>query len=293
MKLDKALELFLSEYPNHNTVRAYRGVLEPMVMSIGAGRAVTRITTGDLLEYAADNIRTPDHAQATIYKQIKTLKTFFNWLVRIGELDKSPAAGVRQIRRKRDVNREKAMRDEEFEKLVSYYQWKPQQLAIVLFLGDTGCRAGGLASVRISALDIPNLTATVTEKGDKTRPVWFGERTAQALREWLIQRGLQNHDFVFCHRHGPYKPAAISQIVRRALNATGGRSLGAHSTRHRKAFQMADSRIAPSVAATALGHENVNTTLNSYYPADYDRAREVIRELAEPAPNRILKINNT
>lgn len=39
MKLDKALELFLSEYPNPATVRAYRGVLQPMVESIGRGRS--------------------------------------------------------------------------------------------------------------------------------------------------------------------------------------------------------------------------------------------------------------
>lgn len=130
------------------------------------------------------------------------------------------------------------------------------------------------------------------EKGDKERPVWYGELTAQVLRQWLIQRGRHDHDFVFCHQRGPYTPASISLIVRRAAVRTGCRSLGSHSTRHRKAFQLADARIAPSVAATALGHESINTTMNSYYPADYDRAQDAIQELAaKPADRRILKIN--
>lgn len=158
MKLDKALELFLSEYPNPATVRAYKGILLPMIEAVGKSRSCELVSTPDLLEYVADHVRTPDHAHATIRKHIKSIKTFFNWLVKIGELPKSPAEGVRQIRLRRDVNREKAMRDDEFERIVSYYQWQPQKLAIILFLGDTGCRAGGgshtpTQQVRFTQLD--------------------------------------------------------------------------------------------------------------------------------------------
>jgi hypothetical protein len=50
--------------------------------------------------------------------------------------------------------------------------------------------------------------------------------------------------------------------------------------RHRKGYQFADGRIAPSVAKTALGHENVLTTLQHYYPDDWERAKTSLEQLS-------------
>lgn len=58
------------------------------------------------------------------------------------------------------------------------------------------------------------------------------------------------------------------------------RTLSAHSFRHRKGHQFADARINPSVAATALGHESVLTTLQHYYPDDWETAAEAMEEFA-------------
>ncbi len=183
------------------------------------------------------------------------------------------------------VGRDKAMTDDELAVLESYTLWKVRDRAILLFLADTGCRAGGAAKLKLQDLDIDHLKAMVTEKGEKTRPVWFGEKTATALRKWLLKRGPRPHDFVFCGDNGPLLPASISQVIRRASYATDIRSLGSHSLRHRKGFQLADARVAVTVAATALGHENPMTTMENYWPNDYARAEQAIRELVEkPEP---------
>ena len=41
--------------------------------------------------------------------------------------------------------------------------------AILLFLLDTGCRAGGLFSLKVDDLDLQHLRANVLEKGEKGR----------------------------------------------------------------------------------------------------------------------------
>ena len=80
------------------------------------------------------------------------------------------------------------------------------------------------------------------------------------------------------------KPENVSLIIRRAAQLAGVRVLSSHSLRHRKGHQLADSRIAPSIAATVLGHSDVVITLQHYYPADWESAEQAMRELmTDPA----------
>lgn len=280
MKLEEAIGLFVGKYDAADTRRTYHQVLTDMALFIGVARPVEFITTVDLLLYL-QQIKQRGIKDATEYKYVKTLKTFFNWLVFIKAIPESPAASVQAKRPARVVGRNKAMTDEEFSTLESYTLWKARDHAILLFLADTGCRAGGAAKLKLQDLDLDLLKAKVIEKGKKTRPVWFGEETAMALRKWLLKRGPRPHDYVFCGDNGPLLAASISQVIRRASYATEIRSLGSHSLRHRKGFQLADARVAVTVAATALGHENPMTTMENYWPNDYERAEQAIRELAE------------
>jgi integrase len=117
--------------------------------------------------------------------------------------------------------------------------------------------------------------------------VSFGENTAQALRNWLFVRP-QKHRvtgvYVFSLNGEYMNPEQISQIIRRNCHRIGLRSLGAHSLRHRKGHQFADARIAPTIAAVALGHADVTTTLSHYYPDDYESADRALRELSQDNP---------
>jgi integrase len=106
----------------------------------------------------------------------------------------------------------------------------------------------------------------------------LGEDCVNAIKQWLFKRTLQS-EYVFSRKRTPLQSAQVGQIVRRACLAAGVRSLGSHSLRHRKGHQLADSKIAPSIAATALGHSNVHVTLEHYYPADFESAEEALREL--------------
>jgi len=160
MKLEEALRLFVDSYANPNTRRAYEGVLEPFVSAIGPKRDVEIITPVDIQRYIADlthrlvryegHSRRPAEAGAlsdfTIRKHIKTIKTFFNWMVRLEILMRSPVRiqvqkvpiGVRQDRK---------ATDEEVELILRACFGHTRNYALVLFLADTGCRAGGVATI--------------------------------------------------------------------------------------------------------------------------------------------------
>lgn len=278
MKLHNALKLFLDDYDKASTRRAYSSVLEPLIREIGPGRPVQLISNADIHSYIHD--LDPGLAPATVRKHVKSIKTFFNWLVLMHEIDRSPAATLKQRRLDPHIDKSLAAADEEVAEMLHVAYGDPRAFALISFLADTGCRIGGAATLRVENVSLENLEAVVTEKGDKTRPVWYSSETASALRRWIIRKPAG--DFVFCRSDGlPMTSPSLAQVVRRVCVRAGLRSLGPHSLRHRKGHQLSDAGISPTIAAAALGHSDPTVTMQFYYPHDYNRAQAAIRATHE------------
>lgn len=287
MHLSDAISLFLGEY-KPTTRKTYAASLTIMQGYLGPARPLADIQPAHVIEFFQKVIYSRDLAPATIQKHTKTVKTFFNWCVRIDLLVKSPALAIRGKKLPRNISRDKAMSDAELSAIIEAVRWdKPRDFALILFLADTGCRRGGVAGLQLKDIDWGKLRAVVTEKGEKSRLVAFSPLCALALQRWLANR--QAHykihgTYVFSTDGSPMKAENVSLIIRRAAAAAGVRVLSSHSLRHRKGHQLADSRIAPSIAATLLGHSDVTITLRHYYPADWESAEKAARELmTDPA----------
>jgi integrase len=280
LPLQDAIDLFLAQHKD-TSAASYWSNLKVVAEIIGAKRLIEDITAKDIgLVQKYINNPGRNYADATRTKYIKVMKTFFNWLVKNNFLEGSPAGFLKVPKVNPYVDPEKAMTDEELRKLLDYVKWKPRDYALVLFLADTGARAGGASGLRWQDIDFEELRAIVTEKGDKSRPVAFGDLCASALKAWLIRRPKTAGLYVFSATKTPIKAPCISQIITRACVRAGVRPLGSHSLRHRKGHQFAENRIAPPTAALAMGHTDVNVTMGSYYPAGWARTDEALRALA-------------
>lgn len=87
--------------------------------------------------------------------------------------------------------------------------------AILAFLLDTGCRAGGVVALKIADVDLVEKRAFVTEKGDKTRVVIFTSFTADCLRAWLEERQSGAPTFFHSRTLEPLTPSGLYQVLRR------------------------------------------------------------------------------
>lgn len=279
LTLQKSIQLFLGEHIE-TTARTYYYSLRPFADFVGPARPLTAISPALVLEAmqhmrARPTLKSP----ASVNKHIKTLRTFFNWCVKCGFIEASPAAALKRQRQSAQVERVKAMPDHVYERLVSFAQWNPRQHALVLFLGDTGCRIGGAAGLRWSQIDFEKCEALVVEKGHPLRPVWFGEACRRALINWRAAAPMDRGDYVFSARGGRIKADNLGQFFTRTTEKARLGRWGPHSLRHRKGFQLADDKVAPTVAATALGN-TISVTMEHYYPRDDERAAQAIRDLA-------------
>lgn len=273
MELKEAVDMFLDD--QIETTRAsYIYPLKYLVAWIGEAKEVDQIRPSMLLEYQNSSLKKRTFSPATLNKHVKTIKTLFNWLVKIDEIAKSPAHALKVKRLPMYVSRDKAITDEEYALLLDYTRWKPRDHALLLFLADTGCRVGGAAGLKISDLDLKNRRGVVTEKGDKTRPVRYGPRCAAALAAWLLRRPRSAGPYLFSSTADPIKADNISLIIRRLCVKVGIRVLSGHSFRHRKGHQLADQKTPITLAARFLGHSDPNVTAMHYYPADWESAEQ-------------------
>jgi integrase len=289
VELKKAVNLFLNNQ-RETTRQSYKYPLKYFVAWMGESRLVESIRPEHLVEYDQMSLKPRDYAPATERKHIKTLKTLFNWLIDLDVIDKSPARVLKAKRLPMYIERDKAMTDEELALLLDHainhprktLLYRNRDYALILFLADTGCRIGGAAGLKVSEIDFESRRASVVEKGDKRRKVKFGPLCAVALARYVLMRPRAAGAYVFSTGKGPIKADNISLMLRRMCRQLGLRVLSGHSLRHRKGHQLADSRVAPSIAATALGHADPVTTLMNYYPADWASAEAELDKLATP-----------
>ena len=282
MDLKQAINLFLGRY-KPTTREAYHFILIPMQDYLGPARPVLDLRPEHVIEYY-NHLVASAYAPATKNKAIKGIKTFFNWLVSIESIEKSPAKTLKRLKREKYVSRDKAMSEDEFTRLLTYLQFKPRDYALILFLADTGSRALSAAYLTLDTLSLQTKTARVIKKGGDYYPVAFETACAQAIAYWLHQRPPAAGVYVFSRSAVAVKPANISQIIRRACLKVGIRSLGSHSLRHRKGHQFSDAGTSPSIAAVGMGHASPQTTLENYYPHDWETAERELRKLAYRPP---------
>jgi integrase len=273
--LQEAIALFLAQYKKKSQ-ETYGYNLKNFATFTGPDRPIEAITALHILEYQ-QHIESRPIKLATRATYFRTVKVFFNWLVKAKLLDESPARLLRTPRSQLAVEKSKAMTDEELKKILDWAKWRPRDFALILFLADTGCRAGGAAGLRVQDIDFENMRAMVTEKGEKTRPVSFEPVCARALQAWMKKRPADAGEYVFSVTDQPVQAASISQVITRACLRAGVRPLGSHSLRHRKGHQLAFGLIPPTLAAQAMGHSNPNTTMESYYPTSWSKVDEIMR----------------
>ncbi len=225
----------------------------------------------------------------TIRGIVENCRQLFNWLVNEGLLQESPAKRL-ELPALPDAP-PKMMAEDDLEKLIeaarklSGRYRRARNVALLLFIRDTGCRIGGASTLRFEHLDLERGRAWVTEKGrggGKTRAVFLKDEAIAALREWIAlhpknkkRRVLKTkrmsrtaREFVFVSERYPFAPLATHSIydVFRSLKKKArvkGR-VNPHGLRHRRAKTMLENGAPLGLVSQVLGHADIRTTHKSY-----------------------------
>ena len=134
-------------------------------------------------------------------------------------------------------------------------------------MASTGCREDGIVTLERRNLNMERREALVTEKGAKSRMVFFDNETHKALSKWLLARGESETDRVFLTLTGnaPLTSSGIYQIFKRAAKKAKVKdSWSPHQWRHAFARNFLRNGGDIGVLSQILGHSGIDVTLRHY-----------------------------
>lgn len=137
----------------------------------------------------------------TVNSDLRALRRLWGWLVREGLAESNVPRLVPFVKTPRELP--KAVATDDLMRLVRHLpNESARDRALILFLIDTGCRIGGALGMTLERLSLEQRRAIVTEKGARSRAVYFTDTTAEALGEWLRRRGRDPSPLVFLSAKG-------------------------------------------------------------------------------------------
>jgi integrase/recombinase XerC len=272
MKLSAAIEaLCVATRANgcsKRTVGSYRDKLKWLVEFLG-DVDVEDITVHDLRRWVA-HLMDSNLSPFTVQSRVRHAKRLFNWLAEEGDLDDNPMKRIHtptpRRRKPKGIHQEDVLALLEGAQGPGLYDLRDR--ALILFLADTGARAGGVCGLKMQDLDVDAGLAAVTEKRGKTRYVMFTEPTAEALRDWLEAANIEGGPVFLglgSRSEGALTPNGLSQMLRRRsaeLETVG--PTNPHAFRHAFARHYLLDGGDLGTLSELLGHESVEITKNYY-----------------------------
>jgi site-specific recombinase XerD len=201
---------------------------------------------------------------ATLNSYYRALKTFFNWLVMEGMLDKIPFNNIKPPRVPRMIP--KPFSNQDITELLNLCTGNNflalRNRALVLLFLDTGLRLNEMANIKIVDVNFEGEVITVMGKGAKQRVVRMGKEAQKALLKYLLMRNDNLPCLWLTEEHRPLKKSGI-QIAMRRLSWRAGitdAKPGPHTFRHSFATQSLRNGAGSFFVQALLGHSTLSTT---------------------------------
>jgi site-specific recombinase XerD len=233
----------------------------------------------------------PPLAPATIARRLSTLRRWFGWLRRHGEIAADPTAGLSAPRGEARLPR--VLKGDEIHQLLDEppgrVQDDPAAIrvrddAICELLYGSGLRVGELVGLRAGDVDLAGRTVTVLGKGAKVRRVPVSPAAATAVGRWLDglrdelrgpvtgHDGPDDHDRLFWNRR---RRPMTARDVRRVLDRRAPVPTHPHALRHSFATHLLDGGADLRAVQELLGHADLATT-QRYTHVSRERLRRVV-----------------
>ncbi len=206
-------------------------------------------------------------AARSIARRLSAARSFFDYLIREGQLTSNPGADVRAPKRGArlpatvDVDRMTALLDIPADTPIAC-----RDRAMMELLYSSGLRLAELIGIDLTDLELADRTVTVTGKGAKTRILPIGETAVAALRAWLDVRAefddSRATQALFVSRRGKrISPRSVQERIKYWARRRGiDVNLHPHLFRHSFATHVLESSGDLRGVQELLGHADISTT---------------------------------
>lgn len=241
------------------TLRFYRQQLEPFLAFL-LEQGVSKpegITAPHIRSYLV-GLQRRGLADASQHAAARSIRAFCNFMVKEDLLAASPMRKVQMPRQEKVIL--PAFEPDDVKRLLAACKIN-RDVAIVLCLLDTGCRAAEFIGLDVGDVDMKTGTVKVRlGKGRKQRLTFLGARTRKALLKYLIERGSPRPEepLWLSHKTGDrITDAGLRLLCRRLGQAAGVAHCHPHTFRRTFALWSLRSGMNIYALQQLMGHSDL------------------------------------
>lgn len=220
------------------------------------------------------------------------LSAIFNFAIKYYKLPSNPARICGSMGKK-NADSMLFWTKEEFKKFIDYVSDKPISEIAFKILFWTGIRSGELLALTLNDFDFKAQTISVNKNYARHggEDLILTPKTPKSKRTITIPLFLCEVVQEYASKLYDYKPnERLFQVTKyylrhemeRGVKNTGVKRIRIHDLRHSHASLLIELGFSPLLISERLGHENIETTLNTYshlYPNKHSEVAEKLQEL--------------
>ena len=256
-----------------HTMRTKKYIVELKILLYFGNKRVNDITAADIRQWQNELIKmgySPTYLK-TINNQLSAI---FNYAVRYYDLKSNPCAKAGSMGKSKAEEMD-FWTVEEFRKFIDSVMNKRLSYMAFMTLYWTGMRLGELLALNPKDVDLEKRTISITKsyqrlgKKDVVSPpktpkskrvITIPEFLATDIKDYMDSLyDLQENDRLF-----PITKYYLEHEMQRGIKESGVKRIRVHDLRHSHASMLIELGFSPLEIANRLGHEKVETTLNTY-----------------------------
>jgi len=216
-------------------------------------------------------------SKSSVARKISTIRTFFNYMCREGNLVNNPGKMVSTPKRGKTLP--KFLSVDEADRLlgtpVGEDRLSIRDRAILETFYSAGLRIGEIVAINIEDLNLSEGLIKVKGKGRKERIVPVGEKAVDAIKKYLATSQLTNTLPLFLNKYGKrITTRSVHRIVDKYKKLSGLWDITPHSLRHSFATHLLEGGADLRSVQEMLGHASLSTT-QRYTHISMDKLMEV------------------
>ena len=256
-----------------HTMRTKKYIVELKILSYFGNKRVNDITAADIRQWQNELIKmgySPTYLK-TINNQLSAI---FNYAVRYYDLKSNPCAKAGSMGKSKAEEMD-FWTGEEFRKFIDSVMNKRLSYMAFMTLYWTGMRMGEFLALNPKDVDLEKKTISITKsyqrlgKKDVITPpktskskrvITIPEFLAADIKDYMDSLyDLQEDDRLF-----PITKYYLEHEMQRGIKESGVKRIRVHDLRHSHASLLVELGFQPLAIAERLGHEKIETTLNTY-----------------------------
>lgn len=256
-----------------HTMRTKKYIVELKILPYFGNKRVNDITAADIRQWQNELIKmgySPTYLK-TINNQLSAI---FNYAVRYYDLKSNPCVKAGSMGKSKAEEMD-FWTGEEFRKFIDSVMNKRLSYMAFMTLYWTGMRMGELLALNPKDIDLEKRTISITKsyqrlgKKDVITPpktpkskrvITIPEFLAADIKDYMDSLyDLQENDRLF-----PITKYYLEHEMQRGIKESGVKRIRVHDLRHSHASMLIELGFSPLEIANRLGHEKVETTLNTY-----------------------------